>query len=132
MVRNHHNQKDWLAMLIKHEKDCKEIIANDGCRLRELLHPDRDAVDISYSLAIAYVEPGKSTYPHYLRQTEVYFILQGIGRMHLGDETQEVHEDDVIVIPKAKEQWIENIGQNVLVFAAIVNPPWRAEDDVRL
>lgn len=119
-------------MLIKHEKDCKEIIANDGCRLRELLHPDRDAAEISYSLAIAYVDPGKSTYPHYLRQTEVYFILQGIGRMHLGDETKEVHEDDVIVIPKEKEQWIENIGQNVLVFAAIVNPPWRAEDDVRL
>ncbi len=119
-------------MLIKHEKDCKEIIANDGCRLRELLHPDRDAAEISYSLAIAYVDPGKSTHPHYLRQTEVYFILQGIGRMHLGGETQEVHEDDVIVIPKAEEQWIENIGQNVLVFAAIVNPPWRAEDDVRV
>ena len=28
-------------MLIKHESDCPEIIANDGCRLRELLHPDR-------------------------------------------------------------------------------------------
>jgi mannose-6-phosphate isomerase-like protein (cupin superfamily) len=132
MVRNHHNQKDWLAMLIKHEKDCKEIIANDGCRLRELLHPDRDPVDISYSLAIAYVDPGKSTFPHYLRQTEAYFILQGIGRMHIGDETQEVNEDDVVVIPAEQKQWIENIGQNVLVFTAIVNPPWRAEDDVRL
>jgi hypothetical protein len=26
------------------------------------------------------------------------------------------------VIPKEKEQWIENIGQNVLVFAAIISP----------
>jgi mannose-6-phosphate isomerase-like protein (cupin superfamily) len=119
-------------MLIKHEKDCPEIIANDGCRLRELLHPDRDPAALSYSLAIAYVDPGKSTYPHYLRQTEVYLIMQGIGVMHIEDETQEVHEDDVVVIPREKKQWIENIGQNVLVFAAIVNPPWRAEDDVRV
>ncbi len=117
-------------MLIKHERDCKEIIANDGCRLRELLHPERDNADISYSLAMAYVDPGKSTYPHYLRQTEVYFIMQGIGRMHIDDEIQELNEDDVVVIPREKKQWIENIGQNVLVFAAIVSPPWRAKDDV--
>jgi mannose-6-phosphate isomerase-like protein (cupin superfamily) len=119
-------------MLIKHEKDCKEIIANDGCRLRELLHPDRDPADISYSLAIAYVEPGQSTYPHYLRQTEVYYIIQGLGRLHIGDEVEDVYEGDAVVIPPEQKQWIENIGQNVLVFAAIVSPPWRAEDDVRV
>jgi len=118
-------------MFIKHEMDCPEIIANDGCRLRELLHPERDPAEISYSLAMAYVEPGKATYKHLLRQTEVYYILQGIGRMHVGDEAQEVNEGDAVVIPKNKEQWIENIGENVLVFAAIVSPPWRAEDDIR-
>lgn len=119
-------------MLIKHEKDCKEIVANDGSRLRELLHPDRDPAEISYSFAIAYVDPGKSTHPHYLKRTEVYFIMQGIGRMHIGDEVEEVNEDDIVVIPKEKPQWIENIGPNVLVFAAIVSPPWQPEDDVRI
>jgi len=118
-------------MLVKHEKDCEEIIANDGCRLRELLHPDRDEVELSYSLAMAYVEPGKSTYRHCLRQSEVYYIIQGIGQMHIGDEVQEVYEGDAIYIPKNAEQWIENAGKNVLVFAAIVSPPWRAEDDIR-
>jgi len=119
-------------MLVKHEKECPEIIANDGCRLRELLHPERDDAEISYSLAMANVEPGKSTYRHQLRQTEVYYILQGIGRIHIGDETQEVNEDDAVVIPKNSVQWIENIGENNLVFAVIVSPPWKAEDDVRL
>jgi mannose-6-phosphate isomerase-like protein (cupin superfamily) len=119
-------------MLIKHEGDCAEIIANDGCRLRELLHPERDAAEIPYSLAIAYVEAGKSTYKHLLRQTEVYYIIQGIGRMHIGDEMQEVNEGDAIVVPKSMAQWIDNIGENVLVFAVIVSPPWRAEDDVRV
>jgi mannose-6-phosphate isomerase-like protein (cupin superfamily) len=51
--------------------------------------------------------------------------------MHIGDEVAEVNEDDIVVIPKEKQQWIENIGPNVLVFAAIVSPPWRPEDDVR-
>ena len=119
-------------MLIKHEKDCQEIIANDGCRLRELLHPERDSVKTLYSFAIAYVEPGKSTYRHALRQTEMYYIMQGIGRMHIGDEEREVQIGDAIYIPPEQPQWIDNIGENNLVFAAIVSPPWRAEDDVRL
>lgn len=119
-------------MLIKHEKDCPEIIANDGCRLRELLHPERDAANISYSLAVAYVEPGKSTYRHSLRQAEVYYLLQGIGRMHIGEQEREVQAGDVIYIPPRQPQWIDNIGANNLVFAAIVSPPWHAEDDVRL
>ncbi|NUO83599.1 cupin domain-containing protein [candidate division KSB1 bacterium] len=119
-------------MLIKHEKDCQEIIANDGCRLRELLHPERDHADILYSLAIAYVEPGKATYQHYLRQSEVYYIIAGIGRMHIEEEVQEVQPGDTVYIPKEKNQWIENMGENVLVFAALVSPPWREEDDVRI
>ncbi|MDZ7343434.1 MAG: cupin domain-containing protein [candidate division KSB1 bacterium] len=119
-------------MLIKREKNCTEIIANDGCRLRELLHPERDAADISYSLAIAHLDPGKSTYAHYLRQTEVYYIIQGIGRLHIGDEVADGREGDTIVIPVEQKQWLENIGQNVLVFAAIVSPPWRAQDDIRV
>ncbi len=119
-------------MLIKHEKDCPEIIANDGCRLRELLHPERDAARISYSLAVAYVEPGKSTFRHSLRQAEVYYIMQGIGRMHLGEEAREVQTGDAIYIPAEQAQWIDNIGANNLVFAAIVSPPWRDEDDVRV
>lgn len=120
-------------MLVKHEKDCEEIIANDGCRLRELLHPERDSeAKISYSFAIAYVEPGKATYRHYLRQSEVYYIIEGIGNMHIGEETKEVQSGDAVYIPPEKEQWIENTGQNVLVFIALVSPPWRLEDDIRL
>ena len=50
------------AMLIKRLKSCPEIVANDGCRLKELLHPDRDEVDLGYSLAIAWVDPGRRTH----------------------------------------------------------------------
>ena len=120
-------------MLIKSLESSTEIIANDGCRLREVLHPDRDPVDLPYSLAFARVDSGQSTYPHLLKaQTEVYTILEGRGRMHIGDETRDVQAGDSVVIPPTSSQWIENTGEGVLRFTALVSPPWRAEDDVRL
>jgi mannose-6-phosphate isomerase-like protein (cupin superfamily) len=120
-------------MLIKRLGDCPEILANDGCRLRELLHPDRDDAELGYSLALAWVDPGEKTLPHKLRaQTEVYLILRGSGRMHIEDETSELSEGDTVVIPRGAVQWIENAGEGVLQFAALVSPPWRAEDDVRV
>ncbi|MHC4223528.1 MAG: cupin domain-containing protein [Planctomycetota bacterium] len=120
-------------MLVKRLDDCPEILANDGCRLRELLHPDRDDADLGYSLALARVDPGERTLPHRLRrQTEVYLMLDGEGRMHIGEETEELGKGDAVVIPAGAVQWIENTGQEVLFFAALVSPPWQAEDDLRV
>ena len=87
-------------MLIKRMDACEEIVANDGCRLRELLHPDRDEADVGYSVALAWVDPGERTLPHVLRnQTEVYLVLQGTGRMHIGDDSAGVAEGDLVVVP---------------------------------
>lgn len=120
-------------MQVKSLAGCREIIANDGCRLRELLHPDKDPALITYSLAIAWVDPGQATHPHALRQTEVYYIIRGNGIMHIGQETREVGPGDAVVIPPGHAQWIENRSTTqVLEFAAIVSPPWRAEDDRRV
>jgi len=111
---------------------CTEIIANDGCRLRELLHPDKDGSGVPYSLALAWVDPGKSTYPHRLTgETEVYLILSGSGRMHIGDESADLNPGDAVVIPRGARQWIECTGPGTLHFAALVSPPWRADHDVR-
>ena len=119
-------------MLVRRLREQAEIIANDGCRLRELLHPDTDRSAISYSLAVAWVDPGKSTLPHRLtEEIEVYYIISGTGRMHIDEESRDVETGDAIVIPAASEQWIENPGTDVLHFAAIVSPPWRLDHDIR-
>jgi mannose-6-phosphate isomerase-like protein (cupin superfamily) len=119
-------------MLVKHVSSCPEIIANDGCHLRELLHPARDSSGLSYSLALAWVAVGQSTHPHMLTQHEVYLIIRGKGRMHIGDETAELQAGDAVVIPPQQVQWIENVGRVELEFAAIVDPPWTAADDQRV
>jgi mannose-6-phosphate isomerase-like protein (cupin superfamily) len=118
-------------MFVRRPRDCPEIVANDGSRLRELLHPDRDGSGISYSLASAEVDVGSATLPHRLQQeTEVYCIVRGSGRMHVDDEVREVAEGDVVLIPPGARQWIENTGDRTLRFLCLVDPPWREEHDV--
>ena len=119
-------------MFIKRGVNCPEIIGNDGCHLKEVLHPDREAVDLPYSLAVARVALAQHTHAHSLGRTEVYYIISGRGCMHVGDETQDVATGDAILIPAGEIQWIENTGDDELLFVAIVNPPWDATDDVLL
>lgn len=122
-------------MLIKRTADCNEFTANDGCRIREVLHPRNDNNDgrqMPLSLAVARVEPGRQSYAHYLEQTEVYYILAGCGQMHIDDGSAEVGPGDAVYIPAKARQWIENTGEETLEFVAVCAPAWSAEGDVRL
>jgi mannose-6-phosphate isomerase-like protein (cupin superfamily) len=114
---------------IVHLKECKEFVAGDGSLLRELLHPDKDDVKIRYSLAHAQVAPGKRTTPHRLTTAEVYYILQGRGRMHIDEEVAQVSAGYAIYIPPLSVQSIENTGPADLLFLCIVDPAWREADE---
>ncbi|HCU90890.1 MAG TPA: cupin domain-containing protein [Gammaproteobacteria bacterium] len=119
-------------MLIKSESRCPQFVANDGCKVRELMHPKNDGIDLAFSLAIAEVEPGNRTFRHRLSQTEVYYIVSGTGVVHIGNEQQRVTSGDAVLIGSSQVQWIENIGFDTLKFAALVSPPWRPESDENL
>ncbi len=114
---------------IIHLLDCGEFLGGDHSILRELLHPDKADLSIRYSLAHARVRPGTATRPHRLRTAEVYYILTGQGRMHIGAEVSEVSADCAVYIPPGATQCIENIGPADLVFLCIVDPAWRPEDE---
>jgi len=119
-------------MFVKNISDCSEFTANDGCRIRELLHPKNDPVDLPCSLAHARLTPGNHSCRHRLKQTEVYYILKGQGMMHIGNDSREVSSGDIILIPAEAVQWIENSGDTDLIFLALVSPPWKNEDDERI
>lgn len=119
-------------MFVKNLGDCPGFVANDGCRIQELLHPKNDPVTLSYSIAFATLEPGKNSYRHKLEQTEVYYLLSGNGLMHIDAETQAVKPGDVIFIPAQATQWLDNTGDEKIEFIAIVNPPWTEAGDTRL
>ncbi|MFT4585187.1 MAG: mannose-6-phosphate isomerase-like protein (cupin superfamily) [Gammaproteobacteria bacterium] len=120
------------SMLINSEGSCRQFIANDGCKIRELLHPKNDPIALGFSLASAEIAAGQASYRHRLAQAEVYYIVSGTGEMHIGEEVQAVQVGDAVFIPAHETQWIKNIGSDVLKFIAIVAPPWCSEDDVRL
>lgn len=119
-------------MFVKNINKSVEFIANDGCRIREWLHPKNDQLDLPYSVAMATVDVGQQSYKHKLEQTEVYLITAGQGLMHINEIDKQVSEGDAIVIPANAIQWIENTGDELLQFIAIVNPPWTEEGDQRL
>ena len=116
-------------MLIRTLKDCAEFISGDGCVLREILHPDKMDLKLGYSLAHAIVHPGEITLPHRLTTSEVYYIIEGEGVMHIDQETASVRAGATIYIPPKAVQYIQNSGKADLVFLAIVDPAWRPEDE---
>lgn len=116
-------------MFISDIKYCEEFIAGDNTILRELLHPDKASLSIRYSLAHARVRPGKASYRHKLKTSEVYYILEGEGIMHIDDESQKVSPHQAIYIPPNAVQFIQNTGNDDLVFLCIVDPAWRLEDE---
>lgn len=116
-------------MIIKDLSACDEIIAGDRTVLRELLHPDKADLKIRYSLAHAIVKPGQSSLPHRLKISEVYYILQGEGIMHVDEESAAVHAGQAIYVPPNSTQHIRNSGDSDLRFLCIVDPAWQPEDE---
>ena len=110
-------------------KKCKEITAGDNTSLRELLNPLKEDLNIRYSLAQATVKPGKVTNKHKLKSSEVYYILEGQGEMHIDDEQENVSAGQSIYIPPNSVQNIKNTGLADLVFLCIVDPAWKPEDE---
>jgi len=103
-----------------------ETLADERCHILELSNsPD----DPELSIARARVEPGVTTRWHRVVDTlERYVILDGVGRMEIGDlPPQEVQAGDVVMIPPSVRQRIANTGTGDLVFLAICTPRFRPE-----
>ncbi len=116
-------------MLVRKLSECEEFVAGDHTLLRELLHPDKQAIALRYSLAHAILPVGQTSTPHSLKTSEVYYILSGVGEMHINDEVQRIEPGDAVYIPPNAVQFLKNIGDEAIVFLCIVDPAWRKEDE---
>ncbi len=116
-------------MFIRELNDCPEFIAGDNCVLREILHPAKADLEIRYSLAHAIVKPGDTTRTHWLRTSEVYYIIDGEGIMHINEESSPVGPGSTIYTPPLAKQSITNPGEKDLRFICIVDPAWQKEDE---
>jgi mannose-6-phosphate isomerase-like protein (cupin superfamily) len=120
-------------MLMKSIQNGSYFQALDHTTLCELLHPARDDLELPYSIAHAVLKPGTASLPHILKESsEVYFILEGQGMMHIDSELALVEQGQAIYIPPGSEQYIRNTGPNDLKILCVVHPMWRKEDEVVL
>lgn len=120
-------------MIIRNIADYPHERVIDQSLLCELLHPDKvtGAQGLGCSIAHAIIPPGESTLPHILKKsTELYYILKGLGEMHIDNEAAQVSPSQIILIPPQSRQWIRNTGKENLVFLCIVSPKWQAEDEI--
>ena len=117
-------------MLIKDLRHCRYFTVGDGTRICEFLHPARDGLELSYSLAHAVLGPGCQSLSHRLiESSEVYFILEGDGEIQIDEEQAQVGPGQLVLIPPGSWQSIRNTGTVDLKFLCIVSPMWRHEDE---
>ncbi len=107
-------------------EDQKPFTTKDGSTIRVIL--DRaNASAQNQSLAEATLKAGVSAERHYHRVSEeFYFILDGEGEMHLGDDRQVVGRGDAIVIPPGAWHFIA--ARTDLRLLCCCAPPYSHED----
>jgi mannose-6-phosphate isomerase-like protein (cupin superfamily) len=121
-------------MFIKSIQEGDYFQAFDNTTLCELIHPARDcSIVLPYSIVHVVLKPGMTSLPHLLKESsEVYYILEGRGEMHIDNESAAVAQGQAVYIPPGSKQYIQNTGTDDLKFLGIVHPMWRKEDEVIL
>jgi mannose-6-phosphate isomerase-like protein (cupin superfamily) len=117
-------------MDIQNLDEVPAFTTKDGSEIRELLAPRNSCIQ-KQSLAEARLAPGTSTAAHYHIQTEeIYYILQGRGRMQIGDDVREVGPGDAMAIPPGAVHTIANISDVELRLLCCCAPAYEHEDTV--
>ncbi|MCW8933677.1 MAG: cupin domain-containing protein [Gammaproteobacteria bacterium] len=115
---------------ISHYNDLTAYITRDGSEIRELMHPNTHG-NKSQSLAEAIVKPNEKTLLHkHLKSEEIYFIIQGNGKMNLNNETIQVTTGDTICIMPGTEHNIENTGNENLKILCCCSPAYSHDDTI--
>ena len=110
---------------IAHADPISEFATDERCFILEWWN---DPSDEDVSIARARVAPGITTALHRVSVNERYLILEGRGRMRVGEiDPVEVGPGDVVIIPSGVAQQITNIGDADLIFTCICTPRFRPE-----
>lgn len=119
-------------MDIVNREDTTSFITADGSEIRELL-AYRNSCIRNQSLAEARLQPGQATTEHLHKESEeIYYILEGTGRMKIEEEFREVKPLDAIAIPPGQKHKIWNTGDGPLVLLCCCAPAYEDADTVLL
>ncbi len=100
----------------------------DGSTIRSILDLTNAPVK-NQSLAEASLPCGGKTDRHYHKLAEeIYFILEGHGKMEIDGEEQAINPNDAVLIPPSAWHQIINTGEAPLRFLCCCAPPYTHED----
>ena len=119
-------------MSLRRNSEIDTIQGNEGTKIKQYFHPHNTLNGINYSLAQFVLEAGKKSKLHKIKSSEIFYILEGAGIIHVNDESYHLEKDDSAYVPSNSKQFIENVGANDLKFLCIVEPAWKADDEVLL
>ncbi|KEQ56662.1 Mannose-1-phosphate guanylyltransferase protein [Marine Group I thaumarchaeote SCGC AAA799-E16] len=119
-------------MSLIRNSEIESIQGNEGTSIKQFFHPHNTLEGIGYSLAQFTLEPEKKSKLHKMKSSEIYYILEGKANLRIDDSTMELGKDDSAYVPPNAKQSIENIGDDNLRFLCIVEPAWKAEDEIIL
>ena len=117
-------------MIVKKIEEIDAFTGQEGTHIRQIFSPDETDELIRYSIAHCTINPGKSSIPHTMKTSEMYYIMQGNGIIHVGEEQKQVKQNDVIFVPPMSKQFLENNGDIQLVALCIVDPAWKQENEI--
>ena len=117
-------------MILKEIDKLESFLGEEGTEIRQIFHPHNTLNGIRYSIAHSKISPGKTSIPHKLKSSEVYYVLNGEGIIHVNDKTKKIHMRQSIFVRAFSKQYIENIGQTDLEVLCIVDPAWKQEDEI--
>jgi len=104
------------------------FVTKDGSIIKEVFSPLNSFLN-NQSLAEATLLPGKATKEHYhCKSEEIYYVLQGKGKIKIEEEIREVKPKDGIVILPGKKHKIWNTGERKLIFLCCCSPAYSHED----
>jgi mannose-6-phosphate isomerase-like protein (cupin superfamily) len=119
-------------MDVRNIDEVPAFTTKDGSEIRELL-AHRNSCIVKQSLAEARLPAGAVTTPHYHPRTEeIYYILEGTGRMQIGSDTRDIGPGDAIAIPPGAAHTIANTGRGTLKFLCCCAPGYEHDDTVLL
>ena len=119
-------------MITKKIQDTEPINADEGTEIRQIFHPHNTLDGIRYSLAQSTIQPGKKSKPHKMKTSEVYFVLEGKGVLHVDDIPIIIEEYQSVFVPPFSIQYLENTSNEELKVLCIVDPAWKKDDEVLL
>ena len=64
--------------------------------------------------------------------SEIYHILEGGGKIRIGESTYHLEKDDSIFGPTKSKQFIENLRHSNLKFLFIVKIAWKEDGNILL